>query len=87
MVVLSKNSYQGNHVRDRTFIIFRSKGIGGGGGEGGGWGGRGGGLNICHVFAGSFIFKQNIYCSFLQLEGVVKVTKFSIFCGGNLKNV
>ena len=39
--------------------------------EGGGGGGAGGrNLQICHVFADSFIFKQKFCCSFLQMEGV-----------------
>ena len=28
-----------------------------------GWGG----LEICHVFTDSIVFKQQIYCSFLQI--------------------
>ena len=30
---------------------------------------------ICHTSADSFVFKQKIYCSFLQMEGVC-------VCGG-----
>ena len=33
----------------------------------GGW--PHGGLNICHMSADSFVFKQKTYCSFLQMEG------------------
>ena len=32
--------------------------------------GAGGGLKICQVFADFFVFKQKIYRSFLQMEGV-----------------
>ena len=32
--------------------------------------GRGGGLEICHAFADSNAFKQQIYCSFLRIEGL-----------------
>ena len=50
--------------------------------------GDGGILKICHVFANYFVFKQKIYCSFLQqkiysflrMEGV-EVTNLAIFCG------
>ena len=28
-----------------------------------------GGLEICHVFIDPIVFKQQIYCSFLQIEG------------------
>ena len=27
-------------------------------------------LKICHMSADSFVFKQEIYCSFLETEGV-----------------
>ena len=30
----------------------------------------GGGLKICQVFADFLVFKQKIYCSFLQMEGI-----------------
>ena len=31
---------------------------------------RRGGFGICHVFMGSFAFKQQIYCQFLQMGWV-----------------
>ena len=54
------------------------------------WKGNGqirGNLKICHMSADSFVFRQKIYCSFLQIEGVgyrtwgPGITKLIIFCG------
>ena len=35
--------------------------------------------------ADSFVFKQKIYCSVLQIEGVGGVTKLVTFCGRQCK--
>ena len=40
---------------------------------------RGGILKICHMSTNSFVFKQKIYCSFLQMKGVGGITKLVIF--------
>ena len=47
-------------IRDHTFVT--SKGRAGGRGRGGG------GLEICHVFENSVVFKQCICFSFLQMR-------------------
>ena len=38
-------------------------------------------LEICHMFADSIVFKQQIYCSFLRMGVECKgVSKLYIFC-------
>ena len=36
------------------------------------YGHMGRGLKICHMSADSFVFKQKVYCSILQMEGVAQ---------------
>ena len=42
---------------------------------------RQGGVKICCVFTGSFIFKQQIYCSFLQVGVGAGMKKLVIYGG------
>ena len=64
-----KNSYHNKHVRDHTEHNVHMEG-------------RLRGLEIYHMSTDSFVFKQNIYFSFLRMEGVGRrVTKLAIFCG------
>ena len=59
-----KKSYHSNHVRDHTYMAATYKGNGHMGED----------LEICLMYANSFVFEQKIYCSFLQMDGVVHRT-------------
>ena len=48
-------------IRDHTFVTPKGKA---GGWGGGGGGGGGGGLEICHVFEDSVVFKQCMFFIF-----------------------
>ena len=72
MVIFSKiekNRYQNKRVKVHTFMTCT-------------WKENGDTLTfICHMVEGIFIFKQKIYCSFLQIERGSEGHKLVLFCG------
>ena len=69
-----KNSQHSKPGRDHTFITFTWKGCFQ----------RETGIKICRMRADSFVFKQKIYCSVLQTEGVGESPNWSHFVAVNV---